>query len=836
MGKARKPRNTDRLEAVADSLGLDVDQVIARADAVLADPLYWFPVRHHSPAVARYVEAEIRRRKPKVIFIEGPPEANHLVKHVADSNTRPPIAIYSSYRDDDNVLGLAGIASPAPDIPARFASWYPLVSYSPEYVAIKAATKIKADVVFMDLPHYGLLQGPDLEGIAEEGDFPEIVDDEDDEDEIDAADHKDLENESDRLIVDSSFYQKLAEVAGFRSWNEGWDSIFETGEYESTEAFRRELAVFCSAVRATTPKARTNADGTLERERHMWQTIQSTLDKRKLKAEQAMVICGGFHLFLDREDETPPPELPDGTVYATVMPYSYFRLSELSGYAAGNRAPNFYQTCHEMAVANRSEELLPEHIVSILKQARKKGENLSTADAISAAQHARMLASLRGRAVPVLDDIQDAIITCCCKGNPQEEGSHLLEAMDAVNIGNKVGKVTSKLGRLPIVEDFHTQLRALELENITERETKVTFKLDKREPDDARKTAFFHRLKFLGVPLGTITAAPSGDFDTGMIFREAWSVRWSPKVEPALIEKSLHGDSIQTAVLTQLQESIVKHRQHAGKTCESLLNAIDMDLPEVVGEIQKVCGDVIDTDVRFVSLCEALQHLTVLERYAEFRELRRDVLEDLIIRCYDRACFAIPDAASVPEQQQSEVVAALNGIAELILRQQVELDRDLFVSNVKYAVSQSTVPFLRGAFIGMLAEIKQITTDDLAAEISAFSQAPVDQMILAGDFLEGVMAVSRTSIMLGADTLVEAINQLLEAAPWEAFRSMLPRLRRAFEQLHSRQLDSLAERVAVRYGLSEDAQLTKLDTSVAAASLLARVDQQVAEIMKQWEF
>ena len=68
--------------------------------------------------------------------------------------TVPPIAIYSSYRDDDNVLNLNGIQSPAGDIPSRFAVWYPLTPYSPEYVAMQTATKLHAEVVFIDLPHH----------------------------------------------------------------------------------------------------------------------------------------------------------------------------------------------------------------------------------------------------------------------------------------------------------------------------------------------------------------------------------------------------------------------------------------------------------------------------------------------------------------------------------------------------------------------------------------------------------------------------------------------------------------------------------------------------------
>ena len=50
------------------------------------------------------------------MFIEGPAEANDLIRHVVDRKTEPPVAIYSSYRDDDNVLGLNGRLSPAPDI------------------------------------------------------------------------------------------------------------------------------------------------------------------------------------------------------------------------------------------------------------------------------------------------------------------------------------------------------------------------------------------------------------------------------------------------------------------------------------------------------------------------------------------------------------------------------------------------------------------------------------------------------------------------------------------------------------------------------------------------
>src|SRR3954466_2158782 len=101
-------------QATADA-GLDPAAISRQVEAVLADPLYWFPVRHHSPATAHHLEAALRMRRPKVVFIEGPQEAHHVAPHVAPPDTLPPVAVYSSYRDDDNVLGLNGVLSPAAD-------------------------------------------------------------------------------------------------------------------------------------------------------------------------------------------------------------------------------------------------------------------------------------------------------------------------------------------------------------------------------------------------------------------------------------------------------------------------------------------------------------------------------------------------------------------------------------------------------------------------------------------------------------------------------------------------------------------------------------------------
>ena len=798
--------------------GLDAGAVRDAVEAVLSEALYWFPVRHHSPTVARLLQAVIMERRPKLVFIEGPADAGHLVPFLLDGKTRPPVAIYSSYRDDDNVLGLAGLASPDEDIPARFTSWYPLLAYSPEYVAMKAAVRVRAEVVLMDLPHHALLRSA-----------------EDCREQTEAASAGD--EDSEQLLADSDFYQVLARQAGFRSWDQAWDAVFEFGGCaRDTEIFRRELATFCAAARATTPAERVSQDGTLERERFMRHTITETLQRKGVPPSEAMVVCGGFHLFLDRSDTTAPPAPPAGTVYSAVVPYSFFRVSELAGYGAGNRAPQFYQALWELGSQADLDGLLSRHVVATLKRARRDGESVSSADAISIAQHARLLAALRRRPVPLLDDIHDAIITCCCKGDPEQEGRYLRRAMDAVDIGSRVGVVTPEMGRLPLVNDFYGQLQGLDLTEAVEREKRLTVKLDKRESLDQRRSAFLHRLQFLTIPFCEIAQGGSGDSAAGTLFREVWRLRWSPQVEAELIQRNLYGDTLEVAALALLKEKLAGDAHSAGRTCRRLVEAVDMELPTLVQEIEAACGPAIARDTRFPSLSEALHQLRLLRRHALHQHLRQDVLDALVEQAFERACFALPDSANAPEAEQEAVVEALRVVGETLLGDEdQQLDRELFTQHLQSAAEASQVPYLQGALQGMLTELRVLSPEASSAVLRAFAHEPPERLVAAGDFLEGMLAAGRTSVLLGAEHLVAAIDELLCAAEWDSFLVMLPRLRAAFERLHGRQRDSLADRVARCHGLKEAKDLTELRTSVAAAALFARVDQAVDQIMQRWD-
>ena len=112
----------------------------------------------------------------------------------------------------------------------------------------------------------------------------------------------------------------------------------------------------------------------------------------------------------------------------------------------------------------------------------------------------------------------------------------------------------------------------------------------------------------------------------------------------------------------------------------------------------------------------------------------------------------------------------------------------IVVEQVRGAARASNVPFLRGVFLGMLAELRDLPVSDLTKELRFLAQAPVEIMTTAGDFLDGILAVSRTSLLVNADDLVAALDDLLGAADWDPFLVMLPRLRAAFEEIDATRL------------------------------------------------
>ena len=107
-------------------------------------PERFYGIRHHGPGSARAVVQELDRRPPEILLVEGPPEADDLVRWVADAGLEPPVALLGYAADD----------------PRRAAFW-PFAVFSPEWQAIRWAVEHDVPVRFFDLPFaYRLAEDP----------------------------------------------------------------------------------------------------------------------------------------------------------------------------------------------------------------------------------------------------------------------------------------------------------------------------------------------------------------------------------------------------------------------------------------------------------------------------------------------------------------------------------------------------------------------------------------------------------------------------------------------------------------------------------------------------
>ena len=185
----------------------------------------------------------------------------------------------------------------------------------------------------------------------------------------------------------------------------------------------------------------------------------------KVDPADAMIVCGGFHIFLEPGR---PRAAAAGAARArctSPSPRTRTSASPDCPATAPATAPRGSTSCATSATPPTGAGGAGPGRHRLRGRRDQGRPPARRAPVVGRRDRARrstpiMLARLRGRPLPVLDDIHDALITCCCKGDPRTDAAHLLEAIDEVDIGTKLGRVTDRVGRLPIVNDFYEQLDA----------------------------------------------------------------------------------------------------------------------------------------------------------------------------------------------------------------------------------------------------------------------------------------------------------------------------------------------------------------------------------------
>ena len=269
-----------------------------------------FGVRHLSPAAAHHLRQALDRARPELVLVEGPSDLNEQMPWLCHPETRFPVAI------------LAYTKAP----PVR-TILYPFAVYSPEIQAILWAHEHKVPCRFMDLPSPVFLA---FQEAQERRRLAELEAMEEQEDEA-------VPEEADRACHTESVYRRLETLTG-----EDHDTFWERN-FEQAEDYQSAACAFGRELRAASEDSRQDRAETVAREAYMKRVICQAIDSG-IPAEKIFCVCGAFHV-AGLEENAPMTDeeeasLPRADSTATLMPYSYYRLSSRSGYGAGNRAPD----------------------------------------------------------------------------------------------------------------------------------------------------------------------------------------------------------------------------------------------------------------------------------------------------------------------------------------------------------------------------------------------------------------------------------------------------------------------------------------------------------------
>ena len=169
---------------------------------------------------------------------------------------------------------------------------------------------------------------------------------------------------------------------------------------------------------------------------------------------------------------------------------------------------------------------------------REKDLDASSAHVIEAVRLAEALAALRGRPLPGLPELNEAVRAVLCLG----DALPMRLIHDALIVGEALGEVPDETPSVPLQQDLAREQKRLRLKPEAGADRPRTSTSASRPTSTGAACCTGSACS--GVPWGEVAGA-SGKKGT---FKEVWQLQWQPEFAVALIEASVWGNTILDAV------------------------------------------------------------------------------------------------------------------------------------------------------------------------------------------------------------------------------------------------------------------------------------------------
>jgi len=733
----------------------------------MGEPVY-FGVRHLSPAAAFHLRKALDEARPELVLVEGPCDLNDQMKWLCHPDTQFPAAI------------LAYTKTP----PVR-TILYPLAIYSPEVQAILWAHENNVTCRFMDLPSSVFL-----------------------------AMQKDEEEDTPPT---ESVYEKLEILTG-----EEHDTFWERN-FEQCHDYHLACNTFGGELRVSGPVEQEN----LLRESYMKRVIHDATCSG-YRPEEIFVVCGAYHVEGLKTCEPITDEalrkLPRADSTATLMPYSYYRLSTRSGYGAGNKAPAYFHLLWDAMNEEGLQSAASTYLVKLAAAHRNAGNIVSSAEVIEAVRLALTLCQLRGCNYPCLQDLKDAAITTMGHGNLSE----LAVAFADTEIGKTIGYLPEGVTRTSVQEDFYRQIKKLKLDRFRTAELqqldldlreKLTVKSQDAAFLDLNRSFFLHRLRVLGIHFATILRSKQEKSNWG----EYWQLRWTPEVEIEVVESSLLGDTIEGAAAFALKE---RADQAASIDQAALIfqDAFLCGMPAAAAHALTVLQSLSVDSAALTEVAATADSLSLVVRYGDLRKFDPDPVIPLIEQLFLRANLTLEDACNCDAKAAGAVTQAMDRLNILQLNHDF-LDQTGWVNLLERISDRDDLNTKCSGFAMAILLERGIATEELLAREVSRRLSPGVPTDLGAGWFEGLAGKNRYALIARL-SLWRHLSEYLDSLDEDTFRRALVFLRRAFADFTPAEKSDIAENLGEIWGIhaQQVSELIMADITQEEQDLLSDLD------------
>ena len=739
-----------------------------------------FGIRHHGPGSARSLLAALADFAPDAVLIEGPADADPLLRWAASAEMTPPLA-------------LLGYVATEP----QKAAFWPYAVFSPEWQALSWALARDIEVAFCDLPATIVLAAQPRT-LHDDGDDAGLDDDEQDETVDDPAPHPVRRTRHDPLAA-------LAEAAGYDDPERWWEDAMELRS--GSEASPFPLVTEAMAELRQVMGQPSLAEGLREqrREAYMRQTIRSALKRGR---QRVAVVCGAWHapaltapLGPAAGDTRILRGLVKTKVTLTWVPWTHERLASATGYGAGISSPGWY---HHLWTA--PEQPVVRWLTKVAHALRERDLPVSSAHVIEAVRLAETLAALRLRPLAGLAEVTEATRSVLCDGDELA----VRFVTDHLVVGQQLGSVDPGVPTVPLEADLTATCRRLRLR----REPQVrVLDLDLRKPTDQARSQLFHRLRLLD--LGWAVPTTTSVVNQGT-FRESWQLAWPPEYAVAVVAAAVWGTTVATAATARVEATTA-----TGSLVE-LTTAVERcllaDLPEALSGLLRAVENQAALDADVIHLMDALPALARARRYGDVRQTDTAALGRVSEVLVVRICTGLPRAVSGLDEESATTmrqrIMAVNAAIGL-LGSTAALER--WWATLASLVDRSDLHgLLLGRIVRLLVDAERLDDGAVRVEraLSVGVPAAAKAAWVDGFFADGALLLIHDRVLRELlDTWVAELDET-------EFVDLLPLVRRTFSTFTPAERRSIAEQVARRFDADAgDPAADEIDSELAGIAL-----------------